>query len=293
MIVFLLLVVIAAVVKANNTTTTMTTTHEDSSGSTTSSDGDEDAKCAAYTQSGHGCAACVAAKDAACVWCLATASCTPNSTVPSKCRFSARRECCNTLSDCASCAQRIACGWCAGVGCRAGDEHGDVADYCAASDWTFSSSKCPLPTDSQSAGAALLLGVATTVGAFFVLLGGTLLVLVAVRSVQRNKARAALERYARAVRRHVTPCDRCKVVAAHWRCRQCGNASLCARCAGRVHGRGARAAHRLEKIASQQAAVTATAARDDAATYTSFSAMLTLMQDNPTPLLAEEVGLQT
>lgn len=271
------------------TPSTTTTPHTTAATTLTTATTDAaQAKCAQHSGSG-GCEACVAASDAACVWCLATAACVANATVEQTCRFSSRRECCNTFSSCELCTQRSTCGWCAGVGCRAGDEHGDVADYCRADAWTFSSRDCPLPKDSQSAGAALLLGVAMTVGAFFVLLGGTLLVLVAVRSVQRNKAREALDRYARAVRRHATPCDRCKVVAALWLCRACGNASLCSRCTNRIHARGPRSLHRVEKLAAHSVTP---ATRDDGPGYTSFSAILASMQDNPAPLLAEEVGLE-
>lgn len=271
-------------------TPTTTTRHESetSSAASTTMNSDE-AKCAAMSEAG--CEACVNRHDVPCVWCLATSSCVANATVPTTCRFSSRRECCNTFTECELCTKRRTCGWCAGVGCRLGDEHGDIADYCDAASWTFNTVSCPLPQSSESAGAALLLGVAMAVGAFFVLLGGLMLVLFAVRSVQRNKAREALDRYARAVRRHATPCDRCHVVAAVWQCRAC-NAAFCSRCTNLVHARGPRSAHRVERLANVNAAASAHVADDAPGVYTSFAAMLASIQDNPAPLLAEEVGLE-
>lgn len=269
--------------------TPATTHHETTTSTTHETTNADEGKCEAMSASG--CEACVQRLDVTCVWCLASSSCVLNSTVETTCRFSSRRECCNTFTECELCTKRLTCGWCTGVGCRLGDEHGDIADYCDAASWTFNTAKCPIPQTTESAGAALLLGVAMVVGAFFVLLGGLMLVLFAVRSVQRNKAREALDRYARAVRRHATPCDRCHVVAAVWQCRPC-NASFCSRCTNRVHARGPRSAHRVERLASVNAAAASAHADDAPGVYTSFAAILASIQDNPAPLLAEEVGLK-
>jgi len=204
------------------------------------------------------CWKCVEVKQ--CAWCLARGTCT----LKSECLYTPYTDCCVVNSRCSSCLSIPTCGYCIDdqyMGCEAGNKSGPTSNGgfpCA--HWVYgSATKCP-GTGGGSVGSSFMTGVVLVIGATFVILSGTLLILFVRYMMKKQKARENLEKHYYLYKDKEHQPMTCFLCADHIPSVYCSDCSmqLCPRCSFLVHQDDTKASHRVTELNATNSGTTHT-----------------------------------